>query len=141
VIVPIGLTVAQVITITPELNHLRMNWPVPSVDGFAMLALLGTIGTVAYTLVSRAYQIADVSVIAPFDYSYLPLAAILGFLLWGEIPPYTTFIGMVLIVSSGIYIAYRELRIERGADYNAGRAQTVSSHGAPAGGCCQKNPD
>jgi drug/metabolite transporter (DMT)-like permease len=99
-----------------------------------MLALLGTIGTVAYTLVSRAYQIANVSVIAPFDYSYLPLAAILGFLLWGEIPPYTTFIGMVLIVSSGIYTAYRELRIERGADYNTGRAQTVSTHGAPAGG-------
>jgi drug/metabolite transporter (DMT)-like permease len=134
VIVPIGLTVAQVITITPELNHLRMNWPVPSADGFAMLALLGTIGTVAYTLVSRAYQIANVSVIATFDYSYLPLAAILGFLLWGEIPPYTTFIGMVLIVSSGIYTAYRELRIERGADYNTGRAQTVSTHGAPAGG-------
>ena len=140
VIVPIGLTVAQVITVTPELNHLRMNWPVPSADGFAMLALLGTIGTVAYTLVSRAYQIANVSVIAPFDYSYLPLAAILGFLLWGEIPPYTTFIGMVLIVSSGIYTAYRELRIERGADYNTGRAQTVSTHGAPAGGG-HKNPD
>ena len=81
-----------------------------------------------------AFGIGAGVLIATFDYSYLPLAAILGFLLWGEIPPYTTFIGMVLIVSSGIYTAYRELRIERGADYNMGRAQTVSTHGAPAGG-------
>ena len=61
----------------------------------------------AYTLVSRAYQIASASVIAPFDYSYLPLAAILAYLLWGEIPPHTTFIGMVLIIVSGMYTAYR----------------------------------
>lgn len=115
-IVPLGLAVTHVIVITPELNHLRMNWPVPNIDGIAMLALLGTIGTVAYTLVSRAYQIANASVIAPFDYSYLPLAALLGYLLWGEIPPYTTFMGMVLIVTSGMYTAYRELRVDRSAE-------------------------
>jgi drug/metabolite transporter (DMT)-like permease len=72
----------------------------------------------------RQYQIANVSVIAPFDYSYLPLAAILGYLLRGEIPLSTTFIGMVLIVSSGVYTAYRELRIEGGADYHTGSAKT-----------------
>ena len=131
-IVPLGFAVTQVIVITPELNHLRMNWPVPNADGLAMLALLGTIGTVAYTLVSRAYQIASASVIAPFDYSYLPLAAILGYLLWGEIPPYTTFMGMVLIVTSGMYTAYRELRVDRSAEDTPPTAQTVFTPGAPA---------
>ncbi len=131
-IVPMGFAVTQVIVVTPELYHLRMNWPVPNAEGIAMLALLGTIGTVAYTLVSRAYQIARASVIAPFDYSYLPVAAILGYVFWGEIPPYTTFAGMVLIVSSGMYTAYRELRIERGADDTPPTAQTVFTPGAPA---------
>lgn len=110
-IVPMGYAVSQMIVITPELSHLRMGWPLPQAEGVAMLALLGSIGTVAYTLVSRAYQIANASVIAPFDYSYLPLAAALGFLLWGEVPPYTTFAGMVLIVASGLYTAYRELHV------------------------------
>lgn len=132
VIIPMGFAVTQVIEITPDINHLRMNWPVPSADGVAMLALLGTIGTVAYTLVSRAYQIASASVIAPFDYSYLPLAALLGYLLWGEVPPTTTFVGMVLIVASGMYTAYRELRIERGADDIPPTARTVFTPGAPA---------
>ena len=131
-IVPMGFAVSQMIVITPDLNHLRMNWPVPNVEGIAMLALLGAIGTVAYTLVSRAYQIASASVIAPFDYSYLPLAAMLGYLLWGEVPLYTTFAGMVLIVASGMYTAYRELRVNRTADDNPPIAQTVFTPGAPA---------
>ena len=131
-IIPMGFAVTQVIGIAPEFNHLSMNWPLPSADGVAMLALLGAIGTVAYTLVSRAYQIASASVISPFDYSYLPLAAIMGYLLWGEVPPYTTFVGMVLIVASGMYTAYRELRINRSADDNPPIAETVFTPGAPA---------
>ncbi|NSY41409.1 DMT family transporter [Leisingera sp. ANG59] len=131
-IVPIGFAVSQMIVITPELSHLRMGWPVPPAEGVAMLALLGSIGTVAYTLVSRAYQIANASVIAPFDYSYLPLAAALGYLLWGEVPPYTTFIGMVLIVASGLYTAHRELRVNRAEADNPPIAQTVFTPGAPA---------
>ena len=106
----------------------------PNVEGIAMLTLLGAIGTVAYTLVSRAYQIASASVIAPFDYSYLPLAAILAYLLWGEVPPHTTFIGMVLIIVSGMYTAYRELRVNRSADDNPPTAQTVFAPGAPSYG-------
>ena len=132
VIVPIGFLVTQFIDITPQLYHLRMSWPVPALDGLGMLALLGGIGTVAYTLVSRAYQIASASVIAPFDYSYLPLAALFGYLVWGEVPHFTTFVGMVLIVSSGMYTAYRELRIEREANDNPPTAQTVFTPGAPA---------
>ncbi len=97
-----------------------------------MLALLGSIGTVAYTLVSRAYQIASASVIAPFDYSYLPLAASLGYLLWGEVPPDTTFVGMVLIVASGMYTAYRELRVNRADADNPPIAHTVFTPGGPA---------
>jgi drug/metabolite transporter (DMT)-like permease len=132
VIIPIGFAVTQVIEITPDLIHLRMSWPVPALDGLGMLALLGGIGTVAYTLVSRAYQIASASVIAPFDYSYLPLAALFGYLVWGEVPHFTTFVGMVLIVSSGMYTAYRELRIEREDNDNPPTAQTVFTPGAPA---------
>ncbi len=131
-IVPMGFVVTQLITITPELHHLRMNWPVPDAEGIARLALLGAIGTVAYTLVSRAYQIASASVIAPFDYSYLPLAALMGYFLFGEVPPQTTFIGMVLIVASGMYTAYRELRVVRPEADNPPTAQTVFTPGAPA---------
>jgi drug/metabolite transporter (DMT)-like permease len=131
-IVPLGFGVGQIVEITPELNHLRMNWPVPQGGGLAQLAFLGCIGTVAYTLVSRAYQIANASVIAPFDYFYLPLAAAVGYLMWGEVPPLTTLAGMVLIVASGMYTGYRELRVDRPSDDTPPIAQTVFTPGAPA---------
>ncbi|WP_281967854.1 DMT family transporter [Roseovarius nanhaiticus] len=132
VILPIGFAVSMILDITPELRHLGMEWPLPDLNGLAMLAFLGTLGTVAYTLVSRAYQIASASVIAPFDYSYLPLAAGLAYLLWGEVPPVTTLIGMVLIVGSGMYTAYRELRVARPADETPPISQTVFTPGGPA---------
>jgi drug/metabolite transporter (DMT)-like permease len=131
-IIPMGFAVSRIVLITPELNHLRMDWPVPNTEGIAMLALLGSIGTVAYTLVSRAYQIASASVIAPFDYSYLPLAASFGYLLWGEVPPFTTLVGMVLIVSSGMYTANRELRVNRTDADTPPIAETVFTPGGPA---------
>lgn len=131
-IIPMGFAVAQMIEVTPELYHLRMDWPVPKAEGIAMLVLLGGVGTVAYTLVSRAYQIASASIIAPFDYSYLPLAAFLGYLMWGEIPPHTTFVGMLLIMGSGMYTGRRELRVNRTDDNAPPIAQTVFTPGAPA---------
>ncbi|NCF38365.1 MAG: EamA family transporter [Gammaproteobacteria bacterium] len=73
------------------------------------LALLGALGMVAWTLLSRAYQIADVGAVAPFEYAYLPLAAALGYFAFGEVPAWNTLAGMALIIVSGVYIAYREV--------------------------------
>lgn len=92
-----------------SIPHLRWSW-----DGFSpanapWLIALGCIGMVGYILISRAYQVADASVIAPFEYSYIPMAAVVGYLFWGEVPTLNTLFGMVLIVASGLYIGYREL--------------------------------
>ncbi len=132
-IVPMGWAVTQMIEIGPDLHHLRMDWPQPAGIGLAQLAGLGAIGTIAYTLVSRAYQIASASLIAPFDYSYLPLATLVGYVFWREVPAWTTLVGMALIVLSGMYTAYRELRIDR-TDHDTPpppTAETVFAPGAP----------
>ena len=47
----------------------------------------GAIGMVGWTLLSRAYQVADVGAVAPFEYAYLPMAALLGYLVFDEIRP------------------------------------------------------
>ena len=73
------------------------------------LFLLGAIGMVGWTLLSRAYQIADVAAVAPFEYAYLPMAAALGFLVFDEVPTWNTLVGMALIIVSGVYIGYREI--------------------------------
>lgn len=129
---PMGWVLNQVITIGPDAAHLRANWPMPAGDGFLWLGVLGFVGMVGYLLVSRAYQVANPSVVAPFDYSYLPIAAVIGYVLWGEVPEGTTLIGMGLIIVSGVFIGYRELMASRTSEQPPPTAEATFAPGNPA---------
>jgi drug/metabolite transporter (DMT)-like permease len=111
-----GYALNGVLDFGPEFHHLRWALPPEMLADAAQLALLGLIGMAGYILLSRGYQVADASAIAPFDYSYLPIAAIMAWLLWGEVPPPATLIGMALVIGAGLYIGYRELRAARPQD-------------------------
>lgn len=131
IVAGMGFALNQVVTFGPEFSHLR--WQVPDAlpGDLADLLLLGLVGMAGYTILSRGYQVADASIIAPFDYSYLPIAAVTAWVLWGETPTFATLSGMMLIVSSGLYIAWRELRRPRPADKPAIVAESVTAPGSP----------
>ena len=84
-----------------------------------------------YTLLSRAYQIAPASLVAPFDYAYLPMATVMAFVLWDEVPGINTIIGMVLIMLSVLYLGYRELKQARRATKPAPTAEAIFAPGNP----------
>jgi len=86
---------------TPDWSHLPF---------FVAMALLGTLGL---TLVTQAFRIAPASVVAPFDYSGMGWAVLLGWLVWDEVPPVLAYAGMAGIVASGLYIVWRENRQRR----------------------------
>lgn len=86
----------------------------PSLPDFAALASAGMIGGVAQVLMTRSYRLAPASVIAPFDYTALIFAMIVGFTVWREVPSLTTLTGAGLVIASGLYILYRERQIGRG---------------------------
>ena len=90
------------ITIGPEFIHLQMLYPPSLMSELPKLALLGAVGMCGYILLGRAYQVTNASLVAPFDYTYLPLATVLAYYMWGEIPGTATLIGMALIVASGL---------------------------------------
>ena len=115
-ILPAGWIVNQVITFDPEYSHLL--WAVPTDLGTDLIPLiiLGISGMIGSIFLSRAYQVANASMVAPFDYTYLPFAAIAAFILWQEVPPTPTLIGMGMIMLGGIYLGYREVRATRKGD-------------------------
>ncbi|MCB1420538.1 MAG: DMT family transporter [Notoacmeibacter sp.] len=76
---------------------------------FLAIALFGTAGM---TLMTQAFRFAPASVIAPFDYTALVWATLIGWLVWHEIPDAMTFVGAAVIVASGLYIVWREARAE-----------------------------
>ncbi len=53
--------------------------------------------------------------VAPFDFFRLPLAALLGFLVFDEIPDVWSGAGTVVIITASLYIAHRDARIRAGA--------------------------
>ncbi|WP_428515725.1 DMT family transporter [Roseovarius sp.] len=112
-ILPMGWLVNLLVPVSLTHPHLALGRPEDLAANWHVVVLLGLAGMLGYILLSRAYQVASASLVAPFDYSYLPMATLLGYLLWGEVPSVATFWGMGLIVGSGLYLAYRELRASR----------------------------
>ena len=108
-VLPLGWSLNALFDIGAHGAHLRWSWEAFSFGILPLLFLLGAIGMVGWTLLSRAYQIADVSAVAPFEYAYLPMAAALGYFAFDEVPTWNTLVGMALIIVSGIYIGYREI--------------------------------
>ncbi|MEM7209810.1 MAG: DMT family transporter [Pseudomonadota bacterium] len=108
-VLPVGWGLNVVFDIGAQAAHLRWSWEPFTLAILPWLVLLGAIGMVGWTLLSRAYQIADVGAVAPFEYTYLPLAAALGYLAFDEVPTWNTLVGMLLIIVSGVYIGYREV--------------------------------
>lgn len=131
-ILPLGWALNQVFDLGPEFRHLHWAWPSESLNGLGRVALLGFVGMAGYMLLSRAYQVANASLIAPFDYTYLPFAAVMAYVVWHEVPPATTLAGMALIVGAGLYIGWREIQATRRGDEPLVVAEAVFVPGNPA---------
>lgn len=130
-IVPLGYGVNMWFDLGADFHHLRWDWWVPSVTEAGLLGFMGVIGMTAMMLLWRAYQIAPAGVIAPFDYSYLVWAVLMGYFIFDEIPTLNTVIGMVLIASSGLYIGFREMQQMKLDKSTAPTAEVALAPGNP----------
>ena len=83
-------------------------WVWPQGTDWALFAVLGCISAIGFFALSQAYRLADASVVTPFEYTYLPWAVLWGFVFFGSLPGLHTWIGLVLIVGSGLFVIYRE---------------------------------
>ena len=118
-VLPLGWGMNLLVPMHGEFAHLGWALPAASQQDWPLVVLLGLVGIAGYLLLNSAYQIAPASLVAPFDYSYLPLAAFVAWLLWAEVPGWNTSFGMFLIIASGLYLGYRELRYARHSDAGA----------------------
>ena len=86
--------------------------------GAAVLVTLGNLAVIV------AFRGTDVSVVAPFRYSVILWAILSGFVVFGELPDPTAFVGIALIVGSGVYMIHRE-QVRRRQTLGAGAALKV----------------
>lgn len=84
-------------------------WSAPTLAQWGLLFLVGVLGAAGQTSLTRAFSTGETSFVTPFDYMRLVFAALIGLLIFREIPDTWAIIGAVVIVSSGYYVARREL--------------------------------
>lgn len=70
--------------------------------------LIGVTAAVAFVLTISAYRLGKPFIVAPFEYILLVWAIIYGWLFWDEVVSLRSWIGIIMIVTGGIYIFYRE---------------------------------
>ena len=90
-----------------------LNWPVfeviwPEFWQWQRLFLVGLFASVGHLVMTSAFKYADASILAPFQYIELVVAAVLGWWLFNDIPTISTLIGTLILVASGLYIIQRE---------------------------------
>ncbi len=88
-------------------------WRDPTWLQLGLAGLVGVLGTAAHQCYTRAIYAAEASVVMPFDFARLIFVAILGYVAFGQTSDLWTWIGAVVIVGAGIYIAQREARLGR----------------------------
>ena len=76
---------------------------------FLGIAFFGTIGV---TMLTQAFRLAPAATVAPLDYTALIWATLIGWLVWGEIPDLATYAGAAIIIASGVFIIWRERKLE-----------------------------
>jgi drug/metabolite transporter (DMT)-like permease len=78
------------------------------VQTWVLIACAGAVAAASFLLVGEAYRHADATALAPFQYFEIITATALGFLIFGDFPDKLTWIGVSIILGSGIYIFHRE---------------------------------
>lgn len=85
-----------------------MGFQVPTPPQTGLLALIGLISFAAHGLVVAAFQRGSASLLAPLQYIEIVSATLFGYLVFSDFPDGATFVGIALIIGSGLYIAHRE---------------------------------
>ncbi|WP_420857341.1 DMT family transporter [Marivivens marinus] len=75
--------------------------------GAALCLMVGYVASVS------AMRIGEIAIVAPFRYSSLLVALVLGFLVFGDWPAWPTLLGAAILVGTGLYTFHRERRIAR----------------------------
>jgi len=86
------------------------SWQPLSTVQWELMVVMGTAGAVGHYLLIKAFHMAEASLLAPFFYFHVVAAIFWGFLVFGDVPSLWTFLGTTIIIGSGVYVWYREVR-------------------------------
>lgn len=86
-------------------------WTIPSASMALMLIFAGLFGGIGQIFLTSSYRFADASLVAPFDYSSMILALVIGYFIFDEVPTGTMLLGASVVIAAGVLIIWRERQL------------------------------
>jgi drug/metabolite transporter (DMT)-like permease len=117
----------SVICAVAGLCTLPFGWQQPSGPQLAALVTIGVLGGLSHILLTESYRYAAASVVAPFDYTAMLWAFLLGYAFFDELPNRYIFVGSLIVVASGLFVIWRERQL------GLERVRTSAVEGPPVG--------
>jgi drug/metabolite transporter (DMT)-like permease len=94
-----------------SLVSLPFGWTALTGQQAFLLIASGLFGGVAQIFLTESYRHADVSAVAPFEYTSFLLGIVIAFVLFNDVPTLPMIIGTAITMAAGIFIVYREHRL------------------------------
>lgn len=83
-------------------------WALLAPQAALMLIMAGLLGGIGQILLTSSYRYADASLVAPFDYTSMILALVIGYFIFDEVPKGTMLMGAGIVIAAGVLIIWRE---------------------------------
>ena len=88
------------------------DWTTPSLRQLGMLIAIGFLGGLGHYAIIVAYERSETSLVAPFAYTEIVWATLLGLMFFDDFPDLFTFLGTAIIIASGVYVVGRERKTQ-----------------------------
>jgi len=86
-------------------------WVSPTLDQWLLLSLIGVVTLVGHFLLILSFKYAEASKLAPISYFEVVTNTVYGYFLFNHFPDNWTLVGLVIIISSGLFVFYRERKL------------------------------
>ncbi|MFZ2077623.1 MAG: DMT family transporter [Xanthobacteraceae bacterium] len=93
------------------LATLPFGWVTPSGGEIAALISIGILGGTGHIFLTESYRFASASLVAPFDYTAMIWALVLGYAMFGETPTSEIVLGSAIIAAAGLFVIWRERQL------------------------------
>ena len=86
-------------------------WNTPGFGDLGLLVAIGLLGGVGQIFLTECVRYADASIVAPFDYTSMVWAVLLGYFAFGERPTTPILAGSAIVIAAGLFVLWREHRL------------------------------
>ena len=89
------------------------DWVSPDLAGILMASAMGLVAATSHFMIIKAFECATASELSPFGYFEIVVAMILSFFVFKFVPAYEAVIGLIIIISSGLFVSWRSMKNNR----------------------------